>query len=151
MFMGVNLVLFPVVFRGILGSVVRSISPEVAVAVTEEHRAHAQAHRLPIAIVASYLQETLGQRLTAVIAEVSDAKAVGKWAKGQRTPQPDMERRLRDAFQITQLLVRTESSETVRAWFTGMNPDLGDRAPALVIAEDPVRVLHAARAFLANG
>ena len=43
------------------------------------------------------------------------------------------------------------SIETVRAWFVGMNPDLDDRAPALVLGEDPVGVLQAARAFLAHG
>ncbi len=120
-------------------------------AIAQEHHAHEQAQRLPISSVANHLQEILGQRLTAVIADVSDAKAIGKWAKGERTPHPDTERRLRNAFQITQLLVQTESSGTVRAWFTGMNPELGDRAPALVMAEDPVRVLQAARTFLANG
>ena len=37
------------------------------------------------------------------------------------------------------------------AWFIGMNPDLDDRAPALMLAEEPQEVLLAARNFLANG
>ncbi len=87
----------------------------------------------------------------AVIAGVSDAKAVGKWARGERSPHPETEHRLRHAFHITQLLLQQESAETVRAWFIGMNPDLDDQAPALLLAEDPHAVLLAARNFLANG
>jgi len=96
------------------------------------------------------LQDVLGQRLVAVIAGVNDAKAVGKWARGERSPHPDAERRLRDAFQISQLLLQKESAETVRAWFLGMNPDLDDQAPALALAEHPHEALQAARAFLTN-
>jgi hypothetical protein len=76
---------------------------------------------------------------------------VGKWERAERTPHPDAERRLRHAYQIVQLLLERESAETVRAWFVGMNPDLDDQAPVLALAEDPVRVLQAARAFLAHG
>ena len=115
---------------------------------------HALATRLPLPALVRSLQDVLGQRLVAVIASVADAKAVGKWAKGERAPHPDAERRLRDTFQVTQLLLRQESAETVRAWFVGMNPDLGDRAPALVLADDAQgapAVLQAARAFLAYG
>jgi hypothetical protein len=32
-----------------------------------------------------------------------------------------------------------------------MNPELDDRPPAIVIAEDPVRVMQAARAFIDHG
>jgi hypothetical protein len=85
------------------------------------------------------------------VAGVGDVKAVGKWARGQRTPHPDAERRLRHAFRVAQLLLGAESAGTVRAWFVGMNPDLGDRAPAEALAEDPAGVLQAARAFLAYG
>jgi hypothetical protein len=116
-----------------------------------EQAAHGLATRLDLPSVVQSLQGVLGQRLVAVIAGVSDAKAVGKWARGERSPHPDAEARLRAAFQIVQLLLQRESSETVRAWFVGMNPDLGDRAPALVLAEDPQRVLLAARSFLAGG
>lgn len=121
---------------------------------TTEQQAHALAVRLDLPSVAASLQDVLGQRLVALIAGVSDVKAVGKWARGDRVPHPDTEQRLRHAFQITQLLLHAESSETVRAWFLSMNPELDDQAPALVLADDPVqapRVLEAARTFLAHG
>ena len=114
----------------------------------EERAAHARAARLATAVIAEYLQGVLGQRLTAVIAGVSDAKAVGQWAKGGRTPHPEAERRLRDAYQVTQLLMQREAADTVRTWFRGMNPHLDDEAPALALATEPARVLQAARAFL---
>lgn len=119
--------------------------------VTVEQAAHSLATRLDLPVVVRSLQDVLGQRLVAVIAGVSDVKAVGKWARGERTPHPEAERRLRHAFQITQLLLQHESAETIRAWFTGMNPDLDDQAPALMLAEHPQEVLLAARNFLANG
>jgi hypothetical protein len=116
-----------------------------------EQVAHDRAVRLTVPAIVGSLQDVLGQRLVAVLADISDAKAVGKWARGERSPHPDAEQRLRHAFQIVQLLLERESAETVRAWMVGMNPDLEDRAPALVLTEDPVRVLQAARSFLANG
>ncbi|MBI4493875.1 MAG: XRE family transcriptional regulator [Chloroflexi bacterium] len=116
-----------------------------------EQAAHGLATRLEVPSLVRSLQDVLGQRLVAVIAGVSDAKAVGKWARGERVPHPEAERRLRHAFYITQLLLQQESAETVRAWFIGMNPDLDDQAPALALTEHPQEVLSAARDFLANG
>ena len=119
--------------------------------VTTEQAAHSLATRLEIPTLVRSLQDVLGQRMVAVIAGVSDAKAVGKWARGERTPHPETGQRLRVAFQVVQLLLQKESAETIRAWFGGMNPDLDDRAPALVLAENPLHVIQAARAFLAYG
>lgn len=112
---------------------------------------HAVATRTGVSEVATYLQDLFGQKLTAVMAGVQDAKAVGEWARGARAPHPEKAQRLRAAFSVALLLMQVESRETVRAWFMGMNPQLDDRAPALAIAEEPVRVLQAARAFLAGG
>jgi hypothetical protein len=112
---------------------------------------HARSTRLGVPTIVGSLQDILGQRLVAVIAGVSDAKAVGKWARGERSPHPEAEQRLRNAYQIVQLLLERESGETVRAWLVGMNPDLDDQAPALALAKDPVGVLQAARSFRAHG
>jgi hypothetical protein len=127
-----------------------STAPQPKTATTQS-AGHARAVRSGIAEVAASLQDLLGQRLTAVIAGVADARAVGDWARGQRTPHPKAADRLRHAYQVAALLAEDESPETVRAWFVGMNPDLDDHPPALVIAEEPTRVMQAARAFLAHG
>lgn len=62
-----------------------------------------------------------------------------------------METRLRDAIGVARQLLDLEADSTVRAWFVGKNPLLGDRAPALIVAEDPDAVRRAARHFLAYG
>jgi hypothetical protein len=124
---------------------------EESVDMALEQTIHRRATRLGVPSIVGSLQDVLGQRLVAVSAGVRDAKAVGKWARGERVPHPDAEQRLRHAYQIVQLLLERESAETVRAWFVGMNPELDDQAPALVLADDAVRVLQAARAFLAHG
>ena len=90
---------------------------------------HTLAIRSSVAQIAGELENVLGQRLTAVIAGVSDAKAITKWARGERAPRPDAEQHLRDAHYITHLLVQAERPSTIRAWFSGMNPKLDDRAP----------------------
>ena len=113
--------------------------------------AHTRAMRASVPEIATRLQEVLGQRLAAVVAGVNDAKAVGQWARGLRSPHPDAERRLRDAYQVVDLLLEYDAPETIRAWFGGMNPHLGDQAPALVVATEPEHVLLAAHAFIANG
>ncbi len=120
-------------------------------AVAADRTAHARATRAEISTVAGYLQDVLGQRLTAAIAGVSDAKAIGLWARGERVPHPEAVARLRNAFLVVQLLMTKESSDTVRAWFMGMNPELGDESPAVMLAQDPKGVLQAARSFLAHG
>lgn len=103
-----------------------------------------------VAGVAKALQDLLGQKLTAVIAGVADARAVGEWARGERRPNPKTENRLRDAYHVVTMLAGTESKQTIRMWFVGMNPELDDHPPALVIAEDPTRVMRAARKFVAH-
>jgi len=54
---------------------------------------------LEIAGIAGFLQDTLGSKLTAYIAGVSDPKMVTKWAGGQSKPGAERERRLRAAYQ----------------------------------------------------
>lgn len=112
--------------------------------------AHGQVVRQPVAAVAARLQDVLGQRLTAVVAAVKDAKAVGRWARGEQRPYPATEQRLRDALLVVELLLQAETPETVRAWFRGMNPQLGDESPARALAARPADVLQAARAFAAD-
>jgi hypothetical protein len=102
------------------------------------------AGRVAAAELARALHDLLGERLTAVIAGVSDARVVRAWAQGRKTPPPDAERRLRQAYEY-------EEADSVRAWFLGAEPRRDDRAPALVLGENPATVAQAARAFLANG
>jgi hypothetical protein len=101
--------------------------------------------------MAAYLRRILGERITALATGATDPKAIGEWVRGAGQPGPEVERRLRDAFYVAGMLMETESPQTVKAWFIGRNPQLDDRAPALVIAEDdPMEVIRAAHAYLAG-
>lgn len=119
--------------------------------VTDQQATHARSGQQPICEVTRYLQEALSGRTTAVIAGVRDGTLVEQWSSGERVPQPESEQRLRDAYRVAQFLSELEDPYTVRMWFRGSNPLLGDRSPAMVIRDDPAEVLLAARAFLANG
>jgi len=101
--------------------------------------------------IVQFLQETLGQKLVAHIADV-DPKTVGRWASGDSSPRPPAEQRLRLAFQVFHLLQEEESPHTIRAWFIGLNPQLDDVAPATAIRDGHLRdALIAARAYIAGG
>lgn len=117
------------------------------------HDAHARAVSATGAEMARYLQDLFGQGLTALVSGIENPKTVGRWAGGQ-TPHPANLARIRNAFHVATLLELATSRQTVQSWFMGMNPHLGDRAPALVLADEPdaaPRVMQAARAFLAHG
>ena len=116
-------------------------------------RAHHHTVRAGVGEIAATMQRLLGQRLVAFMTGVDDPKAVGRWARGERAPRQEAERRLRAAHQIVALLTLADSEETARAWFIGMNPHFGDRAPFAILGERPEdapRVLAAARAFVVN-
>ena len=117
-----------------------------------EAGAHREAVRDSVSEIATFLMENLGQRLTALLAGLTDPKGVSRWANGKNSPQPDIERRLRAAYQVFHLVQSVESPHTVRAWFIGLNPQLEDLSPAEALAEDRFReVMAAARAFIVGG
>lgn len=114
--------------------------------------AHRKAMVAPIKDVATYLQSLLSRRLVAYIAGVKDAKSVSRWASGEVEPREDSEQRLRVAFEITQLLIEFDSPGIIKAWFIGLNPQLGDTSPAEALHEEQLKeVKAAARAFIAGG
>ncbi len=116
----------------------------------QQRRAHARATRQGIAATAADLQELFGQRLVAVIAGVKDSKAVGRWARGEDVPRVQAATTLQNALHVVELLRSQEDDETIRSWFRGMNPNLCDGSPALLIRDQPEAVIQAARAFLAQ-
>lgn len=107
-------------------------------------------------MVVAGLRDLLGARLVAYLGGVKETRAVRQWAEGSRMVQdPTDQRRLRLAFQVAGLLAARDSPAVAQSWFQGMNPQLGDRAPARVLVEDDLdeagpRVLAAARAFAAT-
>ena len=123
--------------------------PDIAKASREAHR---QVTESSIEQITQYLEEVLGRKLVATLAEVKDPKAVARWASGERAPRPPAEERLRVGYQIFRLLLTAESPHTVRAWFIGLNPQLADESPLLVIREGRFQeAMVAARAYIAGG
>lgn len=99
--------------------------------------------------MAAKLQETVGQRLVAYVTGSRSSKTVARWASGDNAPQQQGEAKLRALFRTVLILSASETPETVRAWMSSANPDLGDEVPAEVLRTgDPVRVYHAAQAFI---
>jgi hypothetical protein len=123
--------------------------PDLATASREAHR---QVTESSIQQITQYLEEVLGRKLVATLADVKDQKAVARWAAGERAPRPGTEERLRVAYQIFRLLMAVEAPHTVRAWFIGLNPQLNDESPILVIREGRFQeAMVAARAYIAGG
>lgn len=123
--------------------------PDLAIASRDAHR---QVTEADIQQITEYLEEVLGRKLVATLADVKDTKAVGRWAAGERAPRAAAEERLRAGYQIFNLLLAAESPHTVRAWFIGLNPQLNDESPVLVIREGRFQeAMVAARAYIAGG
>ncbi len=115
---------------------------------------HHRATSAPVSEIAGFLQNLLSRRLTAYIAGVRDGKTVNRWANGEVVDIRDywVEQRLRTTYEIAQLLIGYDSAQTVKAWFIGLNPQLGDVSPAEAIKEGRLKEsLAAARAFTTGG
>jgi hypothetical protein len=111
--------------------------------------AHRRATLTPTNEIAAELQDQLGQRIVAYAAHVRSPKLVGRWAAGAHTPGPDTEPRLRALYRTSLILGAVYRAETIRAWLTGSNPDLGDRTPLDLLHDgEAVEVFKAADAFV---
>ncbi len=116
-------------------------------------QAYRLSTRVPLDQAVRELQEVLSRRLVAFIAAVKDAKTVTRWASGAITDaRHESEQRIRVAYEIMQLIGHYDSPAVVRAWFIGLNPQLGDVSPAEAIHEGRLKeAVSAARAFVAGG
>ncbi|MCI0549172.1 MAG: XRE family transcriptional regulator [Candidatus Rokubacteria bacterium] len=105
-----------------------------------------------IAKIAAFLQDALGQKVTAYLGGLRDAKVVGRWVRGQVDPRDTVKMRLRSGYQAARMIVAAYGTETAKAWFFGSNTRLDDEAPASILRRartpDDLRgVVPAARAF----
>lgn len=118
-----------------------------------------QVIRLDAQQVVSQVRDLLGSRLVAVIAGVSETRAVHQWAEGQRgIKDPQVVARLRAALQAARTVADADadSAGVAQAWMQGLNPLLDDQSPAWLLREGDLhaegpRVLAAARQFVAHG
>lgn len=111
-----------------------------------------ESFRADIRPIASYLQDTLGQKITAYLSGLSDPKVVGLWVAGKNRPRAEKEMRLRTAYQLVKMIATAYDPSTARAWLFGTNTRLSDRAPASVLRKaahphDLENLIPTARAF----
>lgn len=111
-----------------------------------------EAARLPINEIAEFLQQHLGQRMTAYLSGVTDPKMVSRWIAGQNAPRDESKMRLREGYQVVRMLVSVYGDDTAKAWLFGSNTRLDDQAPAYMLRhasnwEDLRFVVPAARSF----
>ena len=108
------------------------------------HRIRKQETTLSLSEVAGYLQEHLGQKLTAFLSGVGDPKTVGRWVSGKVQPPFTRGVRLRTAYDATRLIVDKIGDETARGWFLGSSQFLHHTAPAVVLhdAKTPDECRH---------
>ncbi len=114
--------------------------------------AHREALRLPASKVVEKLVEIVGRKLAAYIGGVKDVRAVDRWIAGGAI-YGDAESRLRFVFQVMRTLSEHDSPAVVRAWLTGVNPELGDRVPLRLKRENEIdevapAILSAVRTYL---
>lgn len=107
---------------------------------------------LPIAQIAAYLQEQLGQRMAAHLAGLEHVKQIGRYARGGADPRDDVERRLREGYKAVRMIAGAYDATTAKAWLFGTNSRLDDRAPIDVLrhassGDDFQDVVRAARQF----
>lgn len=103
--------------------------------------------------LAAYLQEHLGQKMSAYLSGIDHAKTVGLWVAGKSEPRDLPTMRLRYAYRAARILIDAYDDETARAWFFGSNTRLDDEAPAYLLRhgtspDDLRQIIPAAYAFV---
>ena len=122
-----------------------------------ELEAYEAATRANVEVLVKELRAALGPRLVALLAGVTETRAVNQWAEGTRELRsPTTEQRLRLAYQLWKLITTRDSDGVAQAWFTGLNPKLDDTSPARLVRDGDLdevgpRLLAAARSFAATG
>ncbi|NQW87525.1 MULTISPECIES: hypothetical protein [unclassified Frigoribacterium] len=118
--------------------------------------ARTSAHNDSLAVspedIVRRLADVLGKNLLGFIVD-RDARTVSRWIADENLRlTSDVERTVRNTYQVFALLSNVEGEHTIRAWFMGMNPQLEDEAPAEALAEGRFReTMAAARAFVNGG
>jgi hypothetical protein len=113
-----------------------------------EQLAYKESARMGVPQLASWLLETVGQRITALGVGLRDARPVREWQEGGKI-RDENDERLRLLYRVARTITLVYDEQTARAFLRSSSPYLDDHAPVLAIAEGDERaVLEALRAFL---
>lgn len=102
---------------------------------------------------ADFLVDAIGARMVTAAVGLRDARAVRAWARGGDIKEAAAEQRLQELFQVVWAISERYSPAVAAAFVRGSNPYLGDRAPLVVLADEPPEkagpaILAAARHLL---
>ena len=115
--------------------------------IEDAHRAATDVHPPQLA---SELQDLLAQKLVAFAVGDRHPKTIGRYARGDREPEPETLGRLVDIYTVVGILRSGMSDHAIKAWMMGSNPRLKGKAPIESIHEGHAyEVMGAAKAFLA--
>lgn len=105
-----------------------------------------------LADVVRELSGVLGPTLVAALAGTADRGAPTRWATGEGpAPTAEVAANLLIAHQVWRDIAAVDGGDVTRAWFVGLNPNLGDDSLVTAIREGRHREVAAAgRVFLAN-
>jgi hypothetical protein len=97
----------------------------------------------------SELQDLLGQKLVAFAVGDRHPKTIGRYARGDRDPEPATLGRLVDLYTIVGILRNGMRDHAIKAWMMGSNPRLKGKAPIEAVHEGSAyEVMGAAKAFV---
>jgi hypothetical protein len=83
--------------------------------------------------VVGYLNDNLGDVITAYLSGSEDLQDVQRWISGEVVPQELPAERLRSAYEAARCLVDAIGSMMASSWFLGMNEFLDQESPAAVL------------------
>lgn len=101
----------------------------------------AESARPPIDEVVRRLRDALGVRLVAYIANQTNTRPVNDWANEKDLPSNGEAARLRLALEVVNVLEARAGTSTLQSWMMGMNPLLGEEAPARLIRNNDAEVV----------
>jgi hypothetical protein len=111
--------------------------------------AHHAATEVRVPQLASELQELLGQKLVAFAVGDRHPKTIGRYARGDRDPEPETLGRLVDLYTIVAILRSGMRDHAIKAWMMGTNPRLKGKAPIEAIHDGRAyEVMGAAKTFV---
>jgi hypothetical protein len=109
--------------------------------------------RLEPANQAAYVYRILGGRLAAAALGLKDTRTLQSWGRGGPIKDSAQEYRLQLLYRVTAAIEKVHTPAVAAAFLRGSNPLLDDRAPMLLIADEPTpeaeaQVMAAAEALL---
>jgi hypothetical protein len=108
--------------------------------IEDAHHAATEVHAPQLA---GELQELLGQKLVAFAVGDRHPKTIGRYARGDRDPEPETLGRLVDLYTVVGILRSGMRDHAIKAWMMGSNPRLKGKAP--------IEAMHDGRAFEVMG